>query len=214
MTQPMMIIYTYKRIMKQEKSVIGLSILTALASSLCCITPILTIVAGTSGLVSNFSWIEPIRPYLIGSTFLLLGFAWYQKLKPQPEIADCCQVETSKKSSFMQSKLFLGIVTTLAILLTAFPYYSNNLVVTPQANEVKYNHVESVEFKVDGMTCESCEHHITSEVNKLVGIQSVKASYANNNTIVEFDPKQVNINQIQQAISLTGYQAEEYKTIK
>ena len=47
-----------------------------------------------------------------------------------------------------------------------------------------------------------------------MGIQSVKASYANNNTIVEFDPKQVNINQIQQAIGNTGYQAEEYKTIK
>ena len=197
--------------MKQDKSVIGLSILTAFASSLCCITPILTILAGTSGLVSNFSWIEPIRPYLMGSTFLLLGFAWYQNLKPQPKMADCCQVKTSKKSSFMQSKLFLGIVTTVAILLTAFPYYSNNLVAAPQKNEVKYSQVELVEFKVDGMTCESCEHHITSEVNKLVGIQSVKASYANNNTIVEFDPKQVNINQIQQAIGHTGYQAEEKK---
>ena len=200
--------------MKQEKSVIGLTILTALASSLCCITPILAILAGTSGLVANFSWIEPIRPYLIGSTFLLLGFVWYQKMKPQSKIADCCQIETNKKSSFMQSKLFLGIVTTLAILLTAFPYYSNNFVATNQKNEVKYSHVESVEFKVDGMTCESCEHHITSEVNKLVGIQSVKASYENNNTIVEFDPKQVNINQIQQAIGNTGYQVEEYKTIK
>ena len=200
--------------MKKEKSVIGLSIMTALASSLCCITPILTILAGTSGLVSNFSWIEPIRPYLIGFTFLLLSFAWYQKFKRQPEIADCCQVETSKKSSFMQSKWFLGVVTTLAILLTAFPYFSSNFVAATQKNEVKYSHVESVEFKVDGMTCESCEHHITSEVNKLVGIQSVKASYANNNAIVEFDPKQVNINQIQQAIGHTGYQAEEYKIIK
>ena len=199
---------------KQEKSVIGLSILTALASSLCCITPILTILAGTSGLVSNFSWIEPIRPYLIGSTVLLLSFAWYQKMKSQPEMADCCEIDMSKKNSFMQSKLFLGIVTTLAILLTAFPYYSNNFVATTQKNEVRYSHVESVEFKVDGMTCESCEHHITSEVNKLVGIQSVKASYANNNAIVEFNPKQVNINQIQQAIGNTGYQAEEYKIIK
>jgi copper chaperone CopZ len=199
--------------MKFEKSAIGLSILTALASSLCCITPILALLAGTSGLASNFSWIEPIRPYLVGSTFVILGFAWYQKLKPQPKIADCCQTEENRKSSFIQSKKFLGIVTTFAVLLTAFPYYSNKLIAATE-NTIKHNNTELVEFKVSGMTCESCEHHITSEVNKLAGIQSVKASYANNNTTIEFDPKQVNINQIQQAIDSTGYQAEEYKIIK
>lgn len=201
--------------MKFEKSAIGLSILTALASSLCCITPILALLAGTSGIASNFSWIEPIRPYLVGSTFLILGFAWYQKLKPQPKIADCCQIEENKKSSFIQSKNFLGIVTAFALLLTAFPYYSNKLIAaTPTENKIKYNNTELIEFKVSGMTCESCEHHITSEVNKLAGIQSVKASYANNNATIEFDPKQVNINQIQQAIDSTGYEAEEYKIIK
>ena len=68
--------------MKTDKKLIGAGLLTAIAASLCCITPVLALVAGTSGLASTFSWLEPFRPYFIGLTILVLGFAWYQKLKP------------------------------------------------------------------------------------------------------------------------------------
>ena len=68
--------------MKEKKGLIGMGLLTALASSLCCITPVLAIFAGSSGMASSFSWMEPARPYLIIFTIIVLGFAWYQKLKP------------------------------------------------------------------------------------------------------------------------------------
>merc|ERR1711916_15172 len=84
---------------------------------------------GTSGIASTFSWIEPFRPYLVGLSILVLGFAWYQKLKPQKEID--CECETDDlpagkagRPKFIQSKTFLGIVTLLAIIMLAFPYYS------------------------------------------------------------------------------------------
>ena len=72
--------------MKSENKLIGAGLLTAITASLCCITPVLALIAGTSGIASTFSWIEPFRPYLIGLTILVLAFAWYQKLKPQKEI--------------------------------------------------------------------------------------------------------------------------------
>lgn len=198
---------------KKGTPAIGLSIITALASSLCCITPMLALVAGTSSVAANFSWIEPLRPYLVGFTCLILCFAWYQKMKPQVVAADCCTVESLPKKSFLQGTMFLGIVTSLALLLTAFPYYSKLLVPSPQAeNTTILTNTETVEFKVSGMTCESCEHHITSAVNQLPGIRSVKASFANNNSIIEFDPQHINIRQIQQALDETGYVAEEYKS--
>ncbi|MEL0215875.1 MAG: mercuric transporter MerT family protein, partial [Burkholderiaceae bacterium] len=71
--------------MKTDKKLIGAGLLTAFAASLCCITPVLALVAGTSGLASSFSWLEPARPYFIGLTILVLGFAWYQMLKPKKE---------------------------------------------------------------------------------------------------------------------------------
>ena len=48
--------------MKTDKKLIGAGLLTAFAASLCCITPVLALVAGTSGLASSFSWLEPARP--------------------------------------------------------------------------------------------------------------------------------------------------------
>ena len=101
--------------MKSENKLIGAGLLTAITASLCCITPVLALIAGTSGIASTFSWIEPFRPYLIGLTILVLCFAWYQMLKPKKEID--CECETDEKPKFTQSKTFLGIITVFAIVM-------------------------------------------------------------------------------------------------
>ena len=70
---------------KTSNKVAYAGILTAMAASICCITPVLALIAGTSGIASTFSWVEPFRPYLIGITILVLVFAWYQKLRPKTQ---------------------------------------------------------------------------------------------------------------------------------
>lgn len=55
------------------------------------------------------------------------------------------------------------------------------------------------------MTCAGCEAPVESEVNKLEGILSVKASYENANTVVEYDKTKVDKTAIITAISRTGY---------
>jgi len=189
--------------MKKDKRLIGTGLLTAIASSLCCITPVLALISGTSGIASSFSWLEPFRPYLIVFTILVLGFAWYQKLKHQQEIE--CDCETSKKS-FIQSKLFLGIVTIFAIVMTAFPYYSS--VFYPKSKKeiiVEKANIQMVNLKIKGMTCNSCEEHINHSVNQLNGIIKVKSSYKNGNAEIEFDNSKTTIEEIEKNINLTGY---------
>ena len=96
-----------------------LGVAAAVAASLCCITPVLALVGGISGIASSFSWIEPYRPYLIGSTVLVFAFAWYQKLKPRKKEEINCECETDEKPSFWQSKNFLIIITAFAALMNA-----------------------------------------------------------------------------------------------
>ena len=89
---------------------IGTGLVTAIASSLCCIAPVLALISGGSGIASSFTWLESFRPYLIIFSILVLAFAWYQKLKPkqvQTCETNCCEKE---KTSFFQSKKFLGII--------------------------------------------------------------------------------------------------------
>lgn len=192
--------------MKNNGRLIGTGILTAISASLCCITPILAIFAGTSGLASTFSWIEPFRPYLVGITILVIGFAWYQKLKPSKEID--CNCETDEKPKFINSKTFLGIVTVFAAVMLAFPYFSGAFysIETPQIVKIDRNNVQKAEFKISGMTCTSCEEHVNHEVNKLEGILSSNSSFENENAIIEFDKTQTSTAEIEKAINSTGYQ--------
>jgi copper chaperone CopZ len=190
--------------MKTDNKLIGAGLLTAFAASLCCITPFLALIAGTSGLTSTFSWLEPFRPYFIGLTILVLGFAWYQKLKPKKQID--CNCETEEKPKFIQSRKFLGIVTAFAIIMLAFPYYSN--IFYPKTEKqiivVDKSNIQKVEFSISGMTCASCEEHVNHEVNKLTGIISSNTSYEKGNTIVKFDNSKTNVSEIEKAINTTG----------
>ena len=191
--------------MKSDDKVVTVGILTAISASLCCITPVLALIAGTSGIASTFSWIEPFRPYFIGLTVLVLSFAWYQKLKPKKQVD--CECETDEKPKFIQSKSFLGLVTVFAALMLTFPNYAH--IFYPKSDKqivvVEKSNFETVEFKINGMTCTSCAEHVNHELNKLTGILKSEASYENGNAIVQFDNSKTTISQIETAINSTGY---------
>ncbi|GIV37009.1 MAG: hypothetical protein KatS3mg032_1388 [Cyclobacteriaceae bacterium] len=197
--------------MKTDNKVMTVGILTAISASLCCITPVLALIAGTSGIASTFSWIEPFRPYFIGLTILVLAFAWYQKLKPKKQID--CNCNTEEKPKFIQSKMFLGIVTAFAIVMLAFPYYSS--IFYPKTEKqfivVDKSNIQKVEFTIIGMTCASCEEHVNHEVNKLSGIMKSTVSYESGNAIVEFDNSKTSTAEIENAINSTGYSVTDTK---
>lgn len=191
--------------MKSNKFV-WTGILTAVGASLCCITPVLALISGASGIASTFSCLEPLRPYLIGITVLVLAFAWYQKLKPKKEIE--CDCEVGEKPKFIQSKLFLGLVTGFAIIMLAFPYYENIFYPSTDKKEViitKKADIQIVKIGIKGMTCDACQNHINHAVNELPGIINVHSSYKKGNAVVEFNKNSTTKEEIEKSINATGY---------
>jgi mercuric ion transport protein len=197
--------------MKSENKLAGLGLLTAISASLCCITPLLALLAGTSGLSSSFSWLDPLRPYLIGLTVLVLGFAWYQKLKSQKQVD--CNCDTTEKTPFIQTKIFLATMTVFTGLMLAFPTYDHVFFQKTENKTIITNRlkIQTAEFKINGMTCSACEEHLNQEVNKLDGIVISTASYENENAIVEFDSSKTNIAEIEKAINETAYLVTDKK---
>jgi mercuric ion transport protein len=186
------------------KTSMVLTVLTSASSSLCCIVPLLGLVGGSGSLITNVLWLDSLRPFFIGGTFLFLGIAWLQAIR-SPKADDCgCE----EKRSFFQSKKFLGIVTTVSLLLIAFPSYSG-VFQSQQSVTVVQEKNKKVVLSVSGMTCVSCELHIESEVKKLAGVSSVIASYADKTTTVEYDPKKVEESKIVSTINNTGYKVEQ-----
>src|SRR5690606_32055212 len=95
---------------KKNNRLVGAGVLSAVAASLCCITPVLALISGASGVASTFSWMEPARPYLIGITVLVLGFAWYQKLKPRTAEEIQCDCEEDEKKPLLQNYTYLVLI--------------------------------------------------------------------------------------------------------
>ncbi len=191
---------------KKDKKLIGAGVVTAIAASLCCITPVLALFAGASGVASTFSWIEPFRPYLIWITVLVLGFAWYQKLKPVQKDMDCA-CEEDEKPSFWQTKKLLGIVTVFAALMLAFPNYSyifypenkSKIVLNSQSN------ISESIFQIEGMTCESCNQHVEHEVSLLPGYLEAIADYKTGIVKVKYDKSKSSEEELIDAIKRIGY---------
>ena len=94
-----------------------------IAASLCCITPILAVLAGSTTLASSFSWLAPYHNYLVGFTILVLLYAWHDKLKPSKGLA--CECDT--KESFFSGKMFLAIVTIFSVIMLTFPQWGDKV---------------------------------------------------------------------------------------
>ena len=197
---------------KSSGTFTGAGVLTAIAASLCCITPVVALLAGSSSIAANFSWIEPARPYLIGLSIAVLTFAWYIKLRPAKTNDMDCNCETTKKASFLQSKTFLAIVTFFAVLMMTFPLYAKVFYPTPKVQTTLpvVDNEQQVKFTIQGMTCEACEEHVNNQLSKVNGVLAYKTSYSTRNSLVTFDKSKVDVKTIEAAINKTGYKVKSY----
>lgn len=205
---------------KASKGLLGTGVITAIAASLCCITPVLALISGASGIASSFSWMEPFRPYLIGITVLVLGFAWYQKLKPRKADEIQCSCETDDlpagkagKPSFWQSRKFLFIVTVFAVLMMAFPYYSP-IFYPDNKKEVVYvntSNIVTMDMDIKGMTCPACDSHVSHAAYEVDGVLDAKADHHTGKAVVKYDKSKTTADAIIQSIDATSYKVVKHE---
>jgi len=186
---------------------IGAGLLSAIAASLCCITPVLALIAGSTGMAATFSWLEPARPFLTGITVVILAFAWWNKLKPETKEEIACHCEEDTKRSFWQSKKYLSIVTFFAASMLAFPYYTHLFYPRSQPVAViaEPGNIQKTEFLINGMTCKGCEEHIEHTVSQIPGLIEAAADHRNGTAMVRFDESKTNIEEIIETINKTGF---------
>ena len=179
--------------------------LAALGASLCCITPVLALAAGIGGIASAFSWLDPFRPFLIMTTAAVLAFAWYQKLKPRKESLTC-ECEDQEKKTFVQSRIFLALVTALALLLLSFPYYSSsffpelNSKVVATATVAQPLQVQQAKLAIKGMTCGGCESSVEHALSGKTGVLEAIARYEEGMARIVYDPAIVTPETLKKAI--------------
>lgn len=70
---------------------------------------------------------------------------------------------------------------------------------------------KTLEFNVQGMTCEGCENSIEKKLIGLEGIVTAEASHTAALAKVSFDSTKVSTEQITTAINSLGYQTIDFK---
>jgi len=65
--------------------------------------------------------------------------------------------------------------------------------------------VVKAKFKVGGMDCASCALTIEKAVKKLSGVKEAKASFANTELVVDYDPRAAKPDDIRKKVEETGY---------
>ena len=200
-----------------SKAFAGVGIFAAIAASLCCIAPLLALLAGASGAASSLSWLEPARPYLIGLAIAALAFAWYKSLSKKQNAAcgpdGACVVE---KKSFIASRTFLTIITIVAGAMIAFPYYGHIFYPKTQTQNVvvvETNNIQSASFDIKGMSCKACESEVNNELHKVAGVIDAQTFYDKGTSIVKYDKSKATVDQLKNAIAQTGYKITDYKLL-
>ena len=188
-------------------------ILASIGAALCCITPVLAVLAGTTGLASSFLWMEPFRPYLIALTIIVLAYAWWDKLKPKKAEIECaCDADEEGKVSFWYTKTFLAIVTVFAVVMISSPYWGATLIGGQKKEVVFVNKANILKktINIEGMTCGACEATIAKVGGDVRGVTNISASAPEKHAIVEYDKTKTDINTIMKAIAETGYKPVSY----
>jgi len=204
-------------IMKKENVFIGGAVFAAIASSLCCVLPLVAVVFGLGafGVASAF---DTLRPYLLVLAFAALIFSFYRIYFRREECAEGQSCATKPVNKINQLFLWVGVLVISAFALA--PYYTGYLMAAankpqqfsdaaiPAASSEESQANKTVVVEMDGMTCGGCEPHINDTLKKLNGVVSAEASYENKNVKVVYNPKQIILEQIKKAIDEIGYKAK------
>lgn len=213
---------------------LGGGIAAAIAASLCCILPVLSIAFGL-GAFGAAAFFESLRPYLLTVVVVALAFSFYQMYFRRQS---CAEGEACATKPFgTANKIFLWVAAIAIGVVAMFPHYSEYIVAAltkkpkapaeiSQPNAVIENQPESLietsaainppesqnqkttVIVVQGMTCEGCASHINVALMDVKGVISAKANFREKNVKVVYDPRQVTVEGIKKGINDTGYIAK------
>ncbi len=197
--------------MIKENIYLGGSTVAAIGSKLCCIGPLMLGVGlGATGAAAI---IEPFRPYLLSVAILSLAYSFYRVYFRSEKCTDgsSCAAKTAGKVT----KAFLWLTAFIVTAVAFLPFYVGYLAEasSPQKETSAFFATENeanktVVIDVEGMTCEGCSMTINQTLRKMRGIVSAEASFKDKNVKVVYDPKQITLAEIKQAINTLGYKAK------
>ncbi|MBI1749506.1 MAG: heavy-metal-associated domain-containing protein [Acidobacteria bacterium] len=192
--------------MNEKPLAIG-STLAAFLASLCCLGPL---VLGGLGLgAASVATFAPLRPYFLAVSGVLLAAGFYSVYR-KPKAAPSCAGENCAPESHSRrlAKPLLWLATLAVAALALFPSYGARLVSQPAvAGLVTGAGLETMELKINGMTCEACAEVVKRKLLETPGVAGAEVDFALGKARVKFAPAQTDAGKLVAAVNSTGYKA-------
>ena len=195
-----------------DKTLSAVSVLSAGLGSVYCIGPLVASALGM-GMFGAATLLETLRPYLLIAAAAFLTTAFYLTYRKQPaeQCADgSCAVMPRQQSR----KRLLWLVTVVAVLLAAFPYYSGVFWASADASAASQlpaatsiGTYSQALFAIEGMTCAGCAVSVQAALEQQPGVASAEVNFSDKTARVEYDASRVSINQLVAAVQNLGFTA-------
>jgi mercuric ion transport protein len=197
--------------MEKEKLALGGSVLSAIAASLCCIGPLVAVIAGASGFAAAGLFAQ-WRPLFLTIAALLLAAAWYLSYR-HPKAGNCSTEGCPQNPVAKWSKVILWLATAFVIAIAAFPTYSGaaaRLLVPAGASNSGPSQVKlaTLQVNIPSMDCGACAAGIHAKLNKQDGVQAAQVDFATKSAVIHFDPGKLSPERVTALIDETGFKAE------
>lgn len=189
----------------------NLGIFSALFASVCCLGPLILVLAGLGGLglgalIGKYHW------WFLGGGVLLIILAWRYYFKEKKSCAlKACQMENRK-----QTLIILIVATIFVAFFAGLNFYtyldlgkSTEIIQPPLTANIR-----TAIIPVEGMTCLTCEITVRSALKKVDGVISASASAKEKSAKVTYDPNKTNVHKLVKTINKTGYKASPVRNAK
>jgi len=181
-----------------------LGILSALFASVCCVTPLLLVLLGLGSLgigaaLGRFHW------WFLGAACVLLSVAWRRYVQERRRCAtEQCAMASGTPTRWTLLVASLVVAAFAGLNVYTFASQRQQAATTPG---VPSSTATEAVIPVEGMTCLSCELTIESGLKRLPGIQYADARVTDQTVSVRYDPSQISVDDMVEAINKTGYRA-------
>lgn len=214
---------TTNREEKIARAGIAGALVAGLGAAACCLGPLLFAALGLAGggLLVAF---EPYRPLFIAVAAAALGAGfWYSYRTPKAALAQGsggaageadCDCEMPRANRLGRGMLWVATVVVAAFI--ASPYLIRWAGAAPAVEGAEGAPggagggpvtLATATIPVKGMSCAGCEVTIRTALEKVPGVIAASADAAAGVATVKYDPEQVGLQKLVEAINRAGYRA-------
>ncbi len=189
----------------KQSSILTGGFLSALAASLCCIGPLLALVAG-GGSFAVAGWFERWRPAFLVVTAALLAIAWWLTLRARRVACQDSTCASPRRGSWTLGILIVSTVLVGAVAM--FPQVAQTAANLPGAATGAPVQGCVLRVRIPSMDCAACALGIEGTLKLVPGVRSATVRYASKEAEVVYDPISISRQAVIARIDATGFKAE------